>query len=106
MTAADDRRAARQAAQRARAERGAPLPGVTAERSTPIRITVDLQPPVYRQFTGWAVELAEAIGRARVSHADVVRALVHVISDDRPDHAEAREATRSAILAALKAVAD
>jgi hypothetical protein len=45
---------------------------------TPVRISVDLTPMLYRQLTGWVMGAAEDIEVARLSIADTIRAMIEV----------------------------
>jgi hypothetical protein len=67
-----------------RAEPGAYPAGRTAIRSKPVRITIDLNPELYRQLTAWADSAAIALGVPRISLSDAVRAMIRV-SAESPD---------------------
>jgi hypothetical protein len=85
MTTAREQRKAQMAAAAARRTGpDAPPAGRTAIRSKPVRITLDLNPELYRQLTQWADSAAVALGVPRVSLADAVRAMIRV-STERPD---------------------
>jgi len=58
--------------------------GVTAMRSKPVRITLDLSPELYRQLTQWAGSAAIALDVPRVALADAVRAMIRVTTEN-PD---------------------
>jgi hypothetical protein len=45
-------------------------------RAAPIRITADLPPQHYRELIHYAADLAVELGRVKVPHVQVVRALV------------------------------
>src|SRR5690606_4830908 len=53
----------------------APVRGVTARRTKPVRITVDLQPPDYRSMKRLVDELAEATDIPTLPHSVMWRAL-------------------------------
>src|ERR1039457_6922340 len=67
-----------------RVEADAPLPGRTAIRSKPVRITLDLSPELYRQLTRWADSAAITLDVPRVALADAVRAMIRVTTES-PD---------------------
>jgi hypothetical protein len=68
-----------------RSEPDALPPGRTAIRSKPVRITVDLSPELYRQFTQWADSAAMTLDVPRVALADAMRAMIRVTVDDPGD---------------------
>lgn len=80
-SARDERREARRKAARRRTEPDAAPAGATAMRSKPVRITVDLAPPLYRQFKRWTDDVAEEIDVAKLPLADVVRAFIRACED-------------------------
>ena len=83
MTTTREQRKAQMAAAAARrAGPGAPPAGRTAIRSKPVRITLDLNPELYRQLTQWADSAAVALGVPRVSLADAVRAMIRVTAEN------------------------
>jgi hypothetical protein len=85
MTSQREQRKAQMAAAAARrAEPGAPPAGRTAIRSKPVRITLDLNPELYRQLTMWADSAAIALDVPRVSLADAVRTMIRVTIEN-PD---------------------
>lgn len=55
--------------------------GVTAMRSKPVRITVDLASALHGEMKDWTRETAAALGRD-VALADVVRVLARRVLDD------------------------
>jgi hypothetical protein len=61
------------------------------------RVTLNLEPAMYRQLTRWADEAADAIGVPRVGVQDALRAMITVLTD-RPatDAAEVLAALREA----------
>jgi sRNA-binding protein len=76
QTAAEKQRARMMAAATRRTEPDAAPAGKSAVRSKPVRITVDLDPEVYRVLTGWTSEAAEALDVPRLTLADAIRAMV------------------------------
>lgn len=56
--------------------------GRPAVRTRPVRVTVDLSPGAYRDLTDASRELASQTGRTRVTHVDIVRALLDELHDD------------------------
>lgn len=83
-TQREQRRAQMAAAAGRRAQPGAGPAGRTALRSKPIRITLDLNPELYRQLIRWADSAAVSLDVPRVALADAVRAMIRV-SADNPD---------------------
>ena len=83
-TQREQRKAQMAAAAARRTEPGARPAGQTAIRSKPVRITLDLNPELYRQLTMWADSPAITLGVPRVSLADAVRAMIRV-STESPD---------------------
>lgn len=77
----DARREARRRAAHRRTEPDAAPAGETALRSKPVRITVDLAPELYRRLTRETSSMAEEIDAAKVSHADLVRAMIRTLDD-------------------------
>ncbi len=63
-------------------------------RASPIRITADLPPQHYRDLITYAAEIANALGRAKVAHVQVVRALVAELGES--DDLQRRIASRVA----------
>lgn len=53
-----------------------PVARVQAPRAKPVRVTTDLAPQSYRQLVAYCQRLAEELGRAKVPHVEVIRALV------------------------------
>ena len=72
----DQGRQGRMAAAAAGRTSAAAAPGKTAERTKPIRITVDLDVHVHRALTSWANATALRLDAPRVSLSDVVRAMI------------------------------
>ena len=83
-TQREQRKAQMAAAAARRTEPGARPAGQTAIRSKPVRITLDLNPELYRQLTGLADSAAITLGVPRVSLADAVRAMIRVAAES-PD---------------------
>jgi hypothetical protein len=84
-TQREQRKAQMAAAAARRTEPGAAPAGRTAIRSKPVRITLDLNPELYRQLTTWADSAAISLGVPRVSLADAVRAMIRVAADNPDD---------------------
>jgi hypothetical protein len=85
-TQREQRKAQMTAAAARRTEPGARPPGRTAIRSKPVRITLDLNPELYRQLTQWAASAAIALDVPRVALADAVRAMIKAAAES-PDRA-------------------
>jgi hypothetical protein len=58
--------------------------GRTAIRSKPVRITLDLSPELYREFTHWVDSAAVTLDVPRVALADAMRAMIRVTTEN-PD---------------------
>jgi hypothetical protein len=83
MTKPREQRKAQMAAAAARrTDPDARPAGRTAIRSKPVRITLDLNPELYRLLTRWADEAAVEMDVPRVALADAVRAMIRVAADD------------------------
>lgn len=54
----------------------------TAPRAKPVRVTTDLAPQSYRALVSYCQDLAENLGRAKVPHVEVIRALVAQLEKD------------------------
>lgn len=83
MTSREERRATRQRAQRSRTAPDAAPPGSTAPvvRTKPLRITLDLQPPIYKGLTAHVLGIGAELGR-KIPASEVLRALVALLDDD------------------------
>jgi len=85
MTAQREQRKAQMAAAAARRTEPGALPaGRTAIRSKPVRITLDLNPELYRQLIQWADAAAVELNVPRVALADAMRAMIRVTTEN-PD---------------------
>jgi len=85
MTAQREQRKAQMAAAAARRTEPGALPaGRTAIRSKPVRVTLDLNPELYRQLTQWADAAAIELNVPRVALADAMRAMIRVTTEN-PD---------------------
>lgn len=76
-------------------ERTAPAPApkrTPSVRADPIRITADLPPQHYRELIAYAAGIATELGKAKVAHVQVVRALVAELAES--DDLQRRIATR------------
>ena len=83
MTTQREQRKAQMAAAAARrTEPDAPPAGLTALRSKPVRITLDLSPELYRQLPQWADSAAIALDVPRVALADAMRAMIRVTTEN------------------------
>lgn len=51
-----------------------------APRAKPVRVTTDLAPQSYRGLLAYSAGLAEDLGRAKVPHVEVIRALVNELN--------------------------
>ncbi len=85
MTAQREQRKAQMAAAATRRTEPGALPaGRTAIRSKPVRITLDLNPELYRQLIQWADAAAIELNVPRVALADAMRAMIRVTTES-PD---------------------
>lgn len=92
-----DRFAAAGRSRRKDAETGAaPVRGVTARRTKPVRITIDLQPPDYRSMKRLVDELAEATDVPTLAHSVMWRALLQRAAEDPALVADLAERIRAA----------
>lgn len=92
-----DRFAAAGTSRRKDAETGqAPARGVTARRTKPVRITIDLEPADYRRMKQLVAELAEATDFPTLPHSVMWRELLRRAEDDRALMADLAEAIRAA----------
>ncbi len=79
----------------ARRDPDAPKPGAsTARRSAPIRLTVDLDPPLHADLRTWAASVAGELDVPRVVLADVVRVLIRLLAEDPRLNSEAIDQLR------------
>ena len=62
------------------ARRGTPL--VAAQPDKCVRLSADITPASYRELTRISQDLAFQIGRTRVAHVDVLRALLEELIDN------------------------
>jgi hypothetical protein len=62
------------------ARRGTPL--VAAQPEKNVRLSADITPASYRELTRISQDLAFQIGRTRVAHVDVLRALLDELIDN------------------------
>jgi hypothetical protein len=56
--------------------------GVTAVRSKPIRMTVEITPQLHRQLTAWARDAMLDLDLTRLTMSDAVRAMIRVTTGD------------------------
>jgi hypothetical protein len=71
---------AKRALARGREKEGVPRPGITAQRTAPVRLPVSLPPEQHRSFKKWGIDAAEAANLAEVPMAAAVRALVQLLT--------------------------
>ena len=83
-TQREQRKAQMTAAAARRTDPDARPPGRTAIRSKPVRITLDLSPELYREFTQWVDSAAVTLEVPRVALADAMRAMIRVTTEN-PD---------------------
>lgn len=108
MSKADDIKARAAALSNRRAPAAAPAaqdaPDVAAEataprasqrmapRAKPVRVTTDLAPQSYRALLSYCAEMAEDLGRAKVPHVEVIRALISELNANPELQATIRQA--------------
>jgi hypothetical protein len=79
-------RMAKAAAGRNRGEGAKPARRVGVARTKPVRVTVDMPPPLHRKFKDWLGAAAEDLDVADVKAAEVLRVLVaRLVSSNAPD---------------------
>lgn len=80
------------------AETGAQEPSgaraTVVPRAKPVRVTTDLAPRSYRALVAYCQALAETLGRAKVPHVEVMRALVDQLETDPELQAAIEETLR------------
>ena len=81
-TPAEQQRDRMMAAATRRTEPDAAPAGRSAVRSKPVRITVDLDPEVYRALTAWTTGAAEELDVPRLTLADAIRAMVRATANN------------------------
>ena len=69
---------------------------VPVPRAKPVRLTIDVAPQSYRGLVTYCAELAETLGRAKVSHAEVIRALISTLAADETLQSVIAERLKSA----------
>lgn len=77
-----DRKARMTAAAAARTDPEAPPAGVTAIRTAPARVTLNLPPAMLRNVERWALDAAETLVVPRVSTQDALRAMIRACLTD------------------------
>lgn len=63
-----------------------------APRAKPVRVTTDLAPQSYRALLSYCAEMAEDLGRAKVPHVEVIRALISELNANPELQATIRQA--------------
>lgn len=58
-------------------------PTVTPMQDKNIRLSVDIAPTEYRRLISWCQDIAPAVGRVKVNHVWVIRALVRELWADK-----------------------
>ena len=67
-------------------------PQRSAPRAKPVRVTTDLAPQSYRALLAYCAEMAEDLGRAKVPHVEVIRALISELNANPDLQATVRQA--------------
>ena len=69
-------------------------PAAVAPTSKPVRLSVDIDPDPYRQLVSWCQDVALAVGRVRVNHVWVLRAVIAEMLEDKELQAKVIERVR------------
>lgn len=87
-----------EAAASRRARKGAGAAKETAIRSDPVRINADLLPAEHRAMQYWQLKAAEDLDWVRVTNNQLIRAVVHVLTDKKnPSAAEFTDVVKQAL---------
>lgn len=57
-------------------------PAATAPLSEKVRLSADIAPEAYRALVSWCADIATKIGRTRIQHVWVIRALVDEMQEN------------------------
>jgi hypothetical protein len=68
-----------------------------APRAKPVRVTTDLAPQSYRALLSYCAEMAEDLGRAKVPHVEVIRALISELNANPELQATIRQAVTKSL---------
>ena len=101
-----EERLARAASGRGRdreAGEGKPAKRPTAQRTTPVRLTVDLTPQLHRRLKNWTGFAATELDVAAVPAADVVRIMVDLLTNVGHPNSDLRDQLVAAVLEDLRA---
>ena len=75
-------------------ERRPKLQETTVVQDKPVRLSVDVEPAAYHGLATWCQDIAMKVGRVRVNHVWVVRALIWELFDDKDLQARVIERVR------------
>lgn len=75
-------RAAQRPSRDSESEVGASRIRTPTPRAKPVRVTTDLDPQSHRALLAYCADLAVSLGKARVPHTEVIRALIDHLRED------------------------
>lgn len=76
--------------------------GETAQRTKPIRLSVDLDPPLHYRLDNWTLNARTELDVPRVPAAAVVRVLIDRLTNIQGDDPELRDRLREVVMDDLR----